>query len=108
VRLVGTEINGLVRRNLSLWRMIGRWMIVPVRVATPTTHWKAVASPAGTSPGQVQLRIQAPRHLRDGRPRYPVRGIVEEAVGQVSRNEYFDVNAQNAIGVTSVPAAAAS
>jgi len=34
-----------------------------------------------------------------------VRGIVEGAVGHVSRNEYFDVNAQNAIGLPAVPAA---
>jgi len=34
-----------------------------------------------------------------------VRGIVEGAAGHVSTNEYFDVNAQNAIGLP-VPAAA--
>ena len=37
-----------------------------------------------------------------------VEGIVEGAAGHVSTNEYFDVNAQNAIGLPNVPAATAS
>ena len=37
-----------------------------------------------------------------------VRGIVEGAAGHVSRNEYFEVNAENAVGLPNVPAAATS
>lgn len=37
-----------------------------------------------------------------------VRGVVEGAVGHVSRNEYFEVNAENAVGLPSVAAAATS
>ena len=37
-----------------------------------------------------------------------VRDIVEGAAGHVSTNEYFDVNAQNAIGLPNEPVPAAS
>jgi hypothetical protein len=81
----------------------------------PKTFWDTAQAALAELPEGTTLHSAIPNEdgsravcLWESESVDTVKGIVEGAVGHVSTNEYFDVNAQNAIGLPNVPAAATS
>ena len=79
----------------------------------PKTFWEAARAVTAELPEGTTLHSAIPNEdgsravcLWESGSVDTVRGIVEGAAGHVSKNEYFDVNAENAIGLPTVAAAA--
>jgi hypothetical protein len=81
----------------------------------PKTFWEAAKGVLAELPEGTSLHSAIPNEdgsravcLWESESVDTVRGIVEGGAGHVSRNEYFEVNAENAVGLPAVAAAATS
>jgi hypothetical protein len=81
----------------------------------PKTFWEAAQRVLAELPAGTTLHSAIPNEdgsravcLWESGSVDTVRGIVEGGAGHVSTNEYFEVNAENAVGLPAVAGAAAS
>jgi hypothetical protein len=82
-------------------------------ISDPQAFWAAAESKMDTLPAGTTLRSAIPSEdgsrtvcVWESDSVATVRGVVEESVGHVSKNEYFPVDAERAIGLPGATSAA--